>query len=125
MSKSADTTERLRRMLADAQSAAQAESRLSEIRRTESRISEPEIERDAREGVAPYGSGSAGLAVHPAQGERGAFLKVTVTMDPDDFEAINAEMVRRKRAKERGAQLSGCIREAIRFWRASGMPRQD
>ena len=63
--------------------------------------------------------------VHPAAGGRGDFLKVTVTMDPDDFEAINAEMVRRKRGKEKGAQLSGCIREAIRFWRAAGMPRQQ
>ena len=115
MSKAARETmsDKLRRL--NVQPSQSDESRLSEMRLTELRVSDNGL-ADMR---AVPGT------VHPAQGERGAFLKVTVTMDPDDFEAINAEMVRRKRAKERGAQLSGCIREAIRFWRAAGMPRQE
>ena len=112
MSKRESMTDKLRRMNAERQAPdlveSKADSRISEMQMPEVRLPE---------------SRPAGVA-HPDQGGRGDFLKVTVTMDPDDFEAINAEMVRRKRAKEKGAQLSGCIREAIRFWRAAGMPRQ-
>lgn len=113
MTKRESMTDKLRRMNAERQApepvAQEAESGVSEIQKTEIRGTESRLS----------------AAVHPDQGGRGDFLKVTVTMDPDDFEAINAEMVRRKRAKEKGAQLSGCIREAIRFWRAAGMPRQE
>ena len=113
MTKRESMTDKLRRMNAERQAPGliepEADSRISEI-------SIPETRSPERR---PAG------VVHPDQGGRGDFLKVTVTMDPDDFEAINAEMVRRKRSKEKGAQLSGCIREAIRFWRAAGMPRQE
>ena len=116
MSKRESMTDKLRRMNTERQTTEPSqdlqsirESLLSEQWIAESRISENSL---------------SALEVHPGPGGRGDFLKVTVTMDPDDFEAINAEMVRRKRAKEKGAQLSGCIREAIRFWRSAGMPRQ-
>ena len=112
MSKRESMTDKLRRMNAEREAPGpvdpEADSRISEILMPENRYPESSL---------------AGVA-HPDQGGRSDFLKVTVTMDPDDFEAINAEMVRRKRAKQKGAQLSGCIREAIRFWRAAGMPRQ-
>ena len=118
MSKRESMTEKLRRMNAERQ---ETESSISEKHTSGSRTFD---DRMSESGLAENRRGRAGEA-HPGQGGRGDFLKVTVTMDPDDFEAINAEMVRRKRGKERGAQLSGCIREAIRFWRAAGMPRQE
>ena len=113
MIKRESMTDKLRRMNVERQAPdpveLEADNGISEMPKPESRYPE---------------SRPAGVA-HPDQGGRSDFLKVTVTMDPDDFEAVNAEMVRRKRAKEKGAQLSGCIREAVRFWRAAGMPRQS
>ena len=118
MSKRESMTDKLRRMNAERQASEPIEQD------TESRISETRVPDFRSSDNGTSDSGLSGPA-HPEPGGRGDFLKVTVTMDPNDFEAINAEMVRRKRAKEKGAQLSGCIREAIRFWRAAGMPRQE
>ena len=115
-------TDKLRRMNAERQvpelTAWEAESRSSEFPKAVFSKKPVEEETFIPE-IRPVG------ALHPDQGGRGDFLKVTVMMDPGDFEAINTEMVRRKRAEEKGAQLSGCIREAIRFWRAAGIPRQE
>ena len=117
MSKRESMTDKLRRMNTERQVTEDVPelSPISEMPPSEGWISQNRLSEN----------GIPASAIHPGPGGRCDFLKVTVTMDPDDFEAINAEMVRRKRAKEKGAQLSGCIREAIRFWRAAGMPRQE
>ena len=52
-------------------------------------------------------------AVNPPRGEKGGFLKVTVTLDPATYELIATEALRRRLAKEKDAQLSAVIREAV------------
>jgi hypothetical protein len=50
---------------------------------------------------------------HAPHGERGDFLKLTVTLSPDVYSLIADEVKRRKLAKEPNAGLSAILREAV------------
>ena len=54
----------------------------------------------------------AALEANPAHGEKGDFVKVTVTMPPKVYAMIMGEATRRKMTKERNPNLSAIIREA-------------
>jgi hypothetical protein len=62
---------------------------------------------------APTSRKPAGGAVNPPHGEKGSFLKITVTLDPATYELIATEAMRRKMNREKDAQLSAVIREAV------------
>jgi len=64
-------------------------------------------------GTAQASKKPRGSAVNPPRGEKGGFLKVTVTLDPETYELIATEAMRRKMNKEKDAQLSAVIREAV------------
>lgn len=51
--------------------------------------------------------------VNAPHGEKGDYVKVSVTLTPELFAAVNAERGRRKVAKERDSQVSAIIREAL------------
>ena len=53
------------------------------------------------------------LVANPSHGEKGDFVKVTVTLSPEVYELLATEVMRRKMGKERDAQLSTVIREAV------------
>ncbi len=52
------------------------------------------------------------LEANPAHGEKGGFVKITITMPPAVYELIAMEAARRKMAKERDPNISAIIREA-------------
>lgn len=53
------------------------------------------------------------LVANPPHGEKGGFVKVTVTLPPDVYLLLNSEAGRRKAAKEENPHLSAIIREAV------------
>lgn len=53
------------------------------------------------------------LDPNPPHGEKGDFVKVTVTLPPAVYELIAQEAMRRKMAKESNPLISAIIREAI------------
>ena len=55
----------------------------------------------------------AELVANPAHGQRGGFLKLSVTVAPEVYELIAQEVTRRKVAREPNAQTSAVIREAV------------
>ena len=59
------------------------------------------------------GKKGALIEANPAHGEKGDFVKVTVTLPPKVYELIMGEATRRKMAKEKNPQLSAIIREAV------------
>ena len=56
---------------------------------------------------------AAGIEANPPHGEKGDFVKVTITLPPEVYTLIATEATRRKAAKEKGAQISAIIREAV------------
>jgi hypothetical protein len=50
---------------------------------------------------------------HAPHGERGDFLKLTVTLSPEVYGLIADEVKRRKMAREPNAGLSAVLREAV------------
>lgn len=52
------------------------------------------------------------LEANPAHGEKGDFVKVTITLPPAVYELIAHEAARRKMAKQRDPNISAIIREA-------------
>lgn len=50
---------------------------------------------------------------NPPKGEKGDFLKVTVSLSPEIYELLGAESTRRKTAKEKDSAISAIIREAV------------
>lgn len=60
----------------------------------------------------PFGN-MEGLDPNPPHGEKGDFVKVTVTLPPAVYELIAQEAMRRKMAKEPNPLISAIIREAI------------
>jgi len=50
---------------------------------------------------------------NPPHGEKGDFVKVTVTLPPAVYELIAQEATRRKMAKEPNPLISAVIREAV------------
>jgi hypothetical protein len=61
----------------------------------------------------PKGSKKVGGPANPPYGEEWGLLRITVTLDPETYEPIATEAVRRKVHKEKDAQLSTVIREAV------------
>ena len=55
----------------------------------------------------------ADFEANPPHGEKGDFVKITVTLPPAVYQLINDEAVRRKIAKERDAVMAAIIREAV------------
>jgi hypothetical protein len=53
------------------------------------------------------------IDVNPPHGEKGGFIKVTVTLSPDTYQLAMGEVTRRKLAKAGDAQISAVIREAL------------
>ena len=51
--------------------------------------------------------------VNAPHGEKGDYIKVSITLTPDLFERVNAEAVRRKLAGEKNSQVSAITREAL------------
>ena len=51
--------------------------------------------------------------VNPPRGQKGAFVKVTITLSPDIYQSAMTEVTRRKLAKTGDAQISAVIREAL------------
>lgn len=53
------------------------------------------------------------LVANPPHGQKGDFVKVTVTLPPAVYQVLNEEVVRRKLAKEPNPRMSAVIREAV------------
>lgn len=51
--------------------------------------------------------------VNPARGERGDFVKLTVTLSPEAYQLIMTEVTRRKTSKEADPNISAILREAV------------
>ena len=66
-----------------------------------------------KRGSGPPPPGAPELVANPAHGEKGDFVKVTVTLPPAVYELIMREATRRKVAREANPQLSAVIREAV------------
>src|SRR3990172_12718642 len=71
---------------------------------TKKRISE--IRKDVKKGKAK-------IVANPPHGEKGNFVKVTVTLPPAVYELIAQEATRRKMKKQRDPLISAIIREAV------------
>jgi hypothetical protein len=63
-------------------------------------------------------------AVNPPRGQKGAFVKVTVTLSPDIYQSAVTEVTRRKLAKTGDAQISAVIREALAAYLTKGTDKQ-
>lgn len=55
---------------------------------------------------------SGGLEPNPPHGEKGDFVKITITLPPGVFTLLAEEATRRKARKEKNAQVSAILREA-------------
>ena len=55
----------------------------------------------------------AKLVANPEHGEKGDFVKVTITLPPGVYEILAKEATRRKTSKEKNSQMSAIIREAV------------
>ena len=55
----------------------------------------------------------AAAEAHAPHGERGDFLKLTVTLSPEVYELVLDEMRRRKLARLPNSALSAILREAV------------
>lgn len=53
------------------------------------------------------------LVANPEHGEKGDFVKCTITLPPGVYEILLKEATRRKLAKEKNAQISAIVREAV------------
>jgi len=79
---------------------AELAGRISENQKSESQISEKEKSEPQK------------LEANRPHGAKGDHIKVCVTMPPEVYEGLMAEVMRRKVAKASNAQLSAVIREA-------------
>jgi hypothetical protein len=70
--------------------------RLSEKRKSERRVGGATVE-----------------VLHPPHGQKGGFIKVTATLAPETYGLIMQEVMGRRMRKEKNANLSAVIREAI------------
>jgi hypothetical protein len=71
------------------------------------------ISEKQKEGKTDPREPSMSTEANPPHGEKGDFIKVTVTLPPEVYKLIMEEAVRRKIHKERNPQLSAVIREAV------------
>jgi transcriptional regulator of met regulon len=59
------------------------------------------------------GTPKRSLIANAPHGEKGDYVKVTVTLPPEVYELLATEATRRKVHKEANPQLSAVIREAV------------
>lgn len=64
-------------------------------------------------GVAEAKGRLGQLVANPPHGQKGDFVKVTVTLPPAVYQVLSHEATRRKMAKEPNPRLSAIIREAV------------
>lgn len=83
-------------------------ARLTELA---TRISEKRKDVNPKD-VVPINIKMGKLEANPSHGEKGDFVKITITMPPAVYELIAMEAARRKMAKERDPNISAIIREA-------------
>lgn len=57
--------------------------------------------------------GATEINPNPPKGEKGDFLKVTVTLSPEIYAILAEESSRRRVAKEKDSAISAIIREAV------------
>lgn len=62
--------------------------------------------------------------VNPPRGQKGGFVKVTVTLSPEIYESAMGEVLRRKLNKTGDAQISAVIREALAVFLTKPAPKQ-
>ena len=55
---------------------------------------------------------SKNLTANPPHGDKGDFVRMTVTMPPDVYELLNQEVTRRKISKSSDPTISAILREA-------------
>ena len=65
------------------------------------------------EDPTPLKAMAGGGPAEHAHGEKGDFVKVTVTLPPAVYQVIMTEVTRRKMVKERDPNMSAIIREAV------------
>ena len=53
------------------------------------------------------------IKANPDIGERGDFIKITITLPPEMLEALKVLGVRRKASKQKDTNVSALIREAV------------
>lgn len=70
-------------------------------------------QRDAKQNSEKRKGAKAPDVVNAPHGERGDYIKVSVTLTPALFGDVNAEAVRRKLAGEPNSQVSAIVREAL------------
>lgn len=61
----------------------------------------------------PAAKKAEGLTANPPHGEKGDFIKLTVTLPPDVYKLIMDEVTRRKMNKEANPAISAVLREAV------------
>lgn len=84
------------------------QSRLKELsKKLKAESAEPKPAPQAAETAAQR------VEANAPHGEKGDHVKVTVTLPPEVYKIIADEASRRKMAKEKNAQLSAVIREAV------------
>lgn len=83
-------------------------ARLTELA---TRISDKRISESQKD-IKPFIGISDKLEANPSHGEKGDFVKLTITMPPAVYELIAKEAARRKMSKERDPNISAIIREA-------------
>ena len=54
----------------------------------------------------------AAIEANPPHGEKGDFVRMTITMPPDVYELLNMEVMKRKVAKQSDPTISAILREA-------------
>jgi len=69
--------------------------------------------RSASKPKRPASTPKKGLIANAPHGEKGDYVKVTVTLPPEVYELLANEATRRKIHKEANPQLSAVIREAV------------
>jgi hypothetical protein len=54
--------------------------------------------------------------VNPPKGQKSEFVKLSITVSPDDYDTVMDEIKRRKRAKEPDPSISAIFREALAYY---------
>ena len=72
-----------------------------------------QIAQELQGGPKPRPKAGTSLTVNPERGERGGFLKVTVTLPVDLLTALRTEGLRRRAEGQKDTGVSELIREAV------------
>ena len=76
-----------------------------------SRLADLAVKMATKEPAAP--AAARGLAAPAKHGEKGDYVKLTVTLPPQVYELIMTEVTRRKVAKEAEPVISAVLRDAV------------